>query len=160
MDEEERPAFDGRPLFDVIQAVWVNLFLLVLYGLLLLWSLASVVLIVVFANISWPLSVALACAVTIFLVHFGILATGLILVRGFEPYPVRPKGLYRFVDFGLGTIPVLIVISYSLNSGSSTVPLIGSFLMSVCLALTVQKVVIVARGVMSNERDRVTGALI
>jgi hypothetical protein len=160
MDEQERPAFDGKPLFDVIQALWVNLFLLGLYGLLFVWSLASVVLIVVFANISWPVAVAMACAVAVFLVHFGILATGLILVRGFEPYPVQPKGLYQFVDFALGTTPVLIVISYSLNSGSSTVPLIGNFLMSVCLLLTIVKVVTVARGVMSNERDRVTGALI
>ena len=160
MDEQEQLAFDGKPFFDVIQAVWLNLFLLGLYGLLLLWSLASVVLIVVFANIGWPMDVALACTVTVFLLHFGILATGLILVRGFEPYPVQPKGLYRSVDFALGTIPVLIVISYSMNSSSSTVPLIGNFLMAACLAATVQKVVIVTRGVLSNERDRVTGSLI
>jgi hypothetical protein len=158
MDEEERAAFDGKPLFDVVQAVSVNLFLLGLYCLLLLWSLVSGVLIVVFANVSWPLAVAMACAVTVLLLHFGILATGLILVPGFEPYPVAPKGLYRFVDFGLGVSTVLVVISYSLNPKSSTIPLIGNFWISVCLALAVQKVLIVARGVLSNERDRATGA--
>lgn len=160
MDEEDRAAFGGKPLFDVVQAVSVNVFLLGLYCLLLLWSLASVVLIVVFANISWPLAVAMACAATVLLLHFGFLATGLILVPGFEPYPVEPKALYRFVDFGLGVSTVLVVTGYSLNTKSSTIPLIGNFLISVCLALTVQKVMIVARGVLSNERDRATGALI
>ena len=160
MDETERAAFDGKPLFDVIQAAWVNLFLLGLYGLLLVWSVASVVLIVVFANISWPLAVAMACAATVFLVHFAILATGLFLVPGFDPHPVQPKGLYRFADFGLAFTPMLIVTSYSHNPRSSTVPLIGSFLISVCLTLAVQKVIVVTRGVLSNERDRVTGALI
>ena len=160
MDEEERIAFDGKPLFDVIQAVWVNLFLLGVYALLLIWAVLSVILIVVFVNLSWPLSLALACASTTFLVHFGILATGVVLVRGFEPYPVAPKPLYQFVDLMLGILPVLILVRYSQDSGSSTTPLIGSFLISVCLVVTVHKVVLVARGVMSNERDRITGALI
>lgn len=160
MGKEQRPAFGGKPLFDMIQAVRLNLFLLLLYSLLLLWSAVSMVLIVSFANISWPLALALSCAIVTFLVHFGILATGLVLVRGFEPYPLKPIGLYQFVDFGLGSMSVLMVLSYSFNSRSSTVPLIGTFLLFMCLALTVQKVYIVTRSLLSNERDRVTGEII
>jgi len=149
---------DTRPLFDVIQALWINLFLLGVYSLLLLWSISSVVLIVVFPNIDWPMTFAVACATTTLLVHFLIVCTGVILVRGYQAYPLLPRMMYQFVDFGLGLIPVLIISSYLVRASSSTVPLVGSFLIASCLVITVHKIVVIARGVRSRDRDPVTGA--
>jgi hypothetical protein len=153
----DRPLFDGKPLFDVLQAVYVNLFLLVLYVLLLTWCVASVVLMMVFINTLWPITLSMACAATTLIVHFAILGTGVVLVRGFDPYPLKPRGVYQFVDFGLALFPILVVASYSARPTSSTVPLVAGVLLAVCLTITIQKIVVVSREVLSNNRDPVTG---
>ena len=130
---------EERPLIDRIGTRNVNIFLGALYLLMWWWGLATFVLIPAFVNTAWPIDHCLAFAITVATVHFGFMAIGAFLIPDYVPYPVSPMLIYLAADVVVLFSLVGIVASYIRSSLSSTVPLVGTWLIMLALALHLWK---------------------
>lgn len=131
---------DQLPLLDRFnKCININKIFFFLYIALFGWGVASFLLIPIHANIEWPIALALVYNITIFVVHFGIIAIGTTLVPNFVYYPVRPWELYVLVDGVMFFVLVGVVASYLLSSISSVVPLVGTWLLLGALCINIWK---------------------
>ena len=130
---------EGRPLIDRLGSRNVNMFIGVLYLVLWWWGLGTFVLIPAFVNTAWPIAHSVAYAVAAAVVHFGFMAIGAVLIPDYVPYPVSPMLLYLAADVVMLFSLVGIVASYIRSEFASTVPLVGTWLVMMALALHLWK---------------------
>lgn len=128
-----------KPLLDRIGARNVNIFLFLLYLAFWGWGFAGFLFIPSNPNIDWPISHALAYGIVFPLSHFLIIGIGATLVPDYVYYPVEPKWVYMIADGVIFFVLVGIVASYILDPISSTVPLVGMYVLLIMLLINLWK---------------------
>lgn len=127
------------PFVEWIGVWWVNFSLFLLYASFFWFGVVTILLIVANANISWPLSLALACVLSISLTHGLIIAGGALLVPNYVFYPTKPRYLYMGADAVIFLSFVAGLTSYIVSSTSSSGPMFAVFFLCIATAIHTYK---------------------
>ena len=129
-----------------IGAKTTNTFIAAIYSTLWVFGLVAFLLIPINPNTDWPIALALMYNIIVSLVHFGFISIGSTLVPGYVYYAVHPKFLFIATDGIMFFALVGVIASYSISPNSSTIPLVGTWITLVALAIQLWKLYRLVKG--------------
>lgn len=130
-----------KPLIERIGTDRINIAVLCIYTGLWFWGFVTWLLIPIHAAESWPLALAFAFVLSAGIVRALETSIGSFLLPNYVFYPISPMWLFALGDAVMFQCVVAILVSYSVDAHSSSVPIFACFFLLTSLGILVYKLI-------------------